>query len=151
MSTSNRPHEHVASDLEEAVEDIETAISDLESDGVFSELSSMEREVLDTSALAAYTSELETALEVTADLLSELIEPGQDSALSLGEILARYVRDGVVEKESVTTADTLLECLGSTGSAPGDQGLSIGEKIRYDSLLQLVEDLRELIDHLTPE
>lgn len=150
MSTSNRPSERTS--LDAAIEYIEDAILELEQESVFSfeELSSMEREELDKNAIAVYTAELETALDIVADRLTEMIEPDADEALSLDEILARYVH-GVVDAESVETAGKLLECLGSKGSGFHDRGLSIGWKIGYDSLQQLVNDLRKLAKHLAPE
>jgi hypothetical protein len=152
-----------SSDLDHAIEDIDDVIHALDSEGVFSaDLSDAEEpdeeepgeareRKLDEDAIARHTTELETALDIVADMLTSLVEPGADEALSLGEILARHVREGVVGQKSVETADKLLECLGSTGSDPGDQGILIGHTIRYDSLQELVEDLRALAQHLNPE
>lgn len=147
MSTSNRP-----SELDTAIEDMDTAIDDLEQEKVFSleELSSVQREELDSNAIAIRAAELETALDIVADRLTEMIEPDADEALSLDEILARYAHE-VVDAQSVETAGKLLECLGSKGSGFHDRGLSIGQEIRYDSLKQLVDDLRELAKHLALE
>ena len=164
MSTNRTPDTRNPSDLDQAIEDIEDAIHALESAGVFraglsyaeeGELDEDGRffagEALDEDAIADRTTELETALNLVADLLTYLVEPEADEALSLGEILARHVRDGVVDQKSVDTADKLLECLGSTGSDQGDQGLSIGQEISYDSLQELIENLRALAKHLNPE
>jgi hypothetical protein len=164
MSTNRLPHTLDPSDLDQAIDDIEYAVDALESEGVFSAgLSDAEEgeldedgrfiagKELDEDAIARRTTELQTALDAVADLLTNLVEPEADEALSLGEILARHVRDGVVDQKSVETADKLLECLGSTGSDGGDQGLSIGHEISYDSLQRLVENLRALANHLNPE
>lgn len=148
MSTSSRPAKRIS--LDTAIEDIENAILEFDQDNVFGELSSMEREELDTHAIEAHAAELETALDIVADLLTEMIEPDAVEALSLDELLARYVRE-VVDAESVETAGKLLECLGSKGSGSHARGFSIGQEIGYDSLKQLVEDLRELAEHLAPD
>jgi hypothetical protein len=164
MSTNRTPHTRAPSDLYTAIEDIEDAIHALDSEGVFrAGLSDAEEgeldedgrpiagKTLDEDAIADRTTALETALNLVVDLLTYLVEPEADEALSLGELLARHVRDGVVDQKSVATADKLLECLGSTGSDQGDQGLSIGQEISYDSLQELVENLRALAEHLNPE
>ncbi|HWN66662.1 MAG TPA: hypothetical protein VNM90_03420 [Haliangium sp.] len=171
MSTHRMRHaldpselDQIIEDIDDAIEDIDDAIDALESEGVFraglsdaeeeehdEERQSIARQELDEEEIADHTAELENKLNIVADLLTHLIEPEADEALSIGEILARYVRDRVVDQESVATADKLLECLGSTGSVPGDQGLRIGQTISYDSLQQLVEDLRALANHLNPE
>lgn len=149
MSTSSRPAGRIS--LDTAIEDIENAILELDQDKVFGELSSVERDELDTHAIDAHAAELETALDIVADLLTEMIEPDAVEALSLDEILARYYVREVVDAESVETAGKLLECLGSKGSGAHARGLSIGQEIGYDSLKQLVEDLRKLAQHLAPD
>jgi hypothetical protein len=101
------------------------------------------------NAIEAHAAELETALDIVADLLTEMIEPDADEAFSLDEILARYVHE-VVDAQSVETAGKLLECLGSKGSAFHARGLSIGQEIGCDPLKQLVEALSKLAEHLAP-
>lgn len=154
MSTSSTPGELRFTNLADAIEDIENAIQGLEAESVFNQADDLEDEDfsvtsgLDEEAIAYRTKELETALEIAADEMTMLIEPDAVDALSIDEILARFVANEMVSKESVETAGKLLECLGSAGSDPDDQGLSIGRMIGYDSLIQLVEDLRALAEQL---
>jgi hypothetical protein len=168
MSTNRTPRTHESSNLDRAIQNIEEAIGALESEQLFrEELSddeereleeerfSIAAEELDQDAIAHHTTELETSLDIAADLLTDLVEPNADEALSLGEILARQLQKGVLQQQSVETADKLLECLSSTIYAPGDRGflkgLRIGYRFSYTSLQKLVSDLRKLAQHLASE
>lgn len=147
MSANKRIYREVDNALEQA----EEAIDDLEYEGVFSEREDpIWEEDLDLESIDHAVAELETALDMVADQLTELIDPRATGAFTIDEILARFVRKGLVDKAVVAIASRLIECLGTSSSAPGS-GLAIGEELDSADLKALVKALRAVVGYYENE
>ena len=90
--------------------------------------------------------ELESALDNVADELTTLVEPNATEVLTIDELLARFMRKGLVGKEVVPIASRLIECLGTSNSNPGGGGLAIGDELDPSELKALVGALRKVVN-----
>ncbi|MCY0990456.1 hypothetical protein OV203_25165 [Nannocystis sp. ILAH1] len=92
------------------------------------------------------SSDIETALDTLVDELTQHQATPDVEELTVDELLARYVTDGLVSPEQVKVAAALVDALGSRGS----RGARTSELIMgpsYEQLLSVVDALERLVDH----
>lgn len=91
------------------------------------------------------SSDIETALDTLVDELTQHQATPDVEELTVDELLARYVTDGLVSPEQVKVAAALVDALGSRGSR-GDRTSELLMGPNYEQLLSVVDALERIVD-----
>lgn len=96
------------------------------------------------------STDIETALDVLVDELAQHQATPELEELTVDELLAMHVTDGLVRPEQVQVAAALVDALGSRGSR-GNRTSELLMGPRYEQLLSVVEALERLVDTISGE